>query len=126
MKNLFSLFIIIVFPFYSFSQDSVIYMNEFDERVFCKDSASYYRSCKIEFGMYDGAVTDYYMDGKIRMTGNYSDWVKNGEFTWYFNNGSKMCTGEYAEDEFTINEGWDLNNNKTLPWRVSPPVQQQS
>jgi antitoxin component YwqK of YwqJK toxin-antitoxin module len=107
----------ILFIFYTFlcrAQDTTIYFNEKWEMVCCKDSASFYRIGIYDHGIYDGPVSDYFITGQLQMKGEYSSWMKNGVFTWYYKNGKKMCTGIFQNGDFTMMNGWDSHGNKVV------------
>jgi antitoxin component YwqK of YwqJK toxin-antitoxin module len=109
----FFFFIIFAIP----AQDTITYLNEYREKVCCKDSAFFTRMGKYDQGIYDGEIIDYLPSGKIYMVGAYQNWLPAGFYKYYFGNGEKMCTGSYlkhADDEFKILNGWDSLGNKTV------------
>jgi len=68
----------------------------------CKpEVASYYRICnwdsKIRF--YEGGFTDFQTNGTKIAEGNYNLGLKNGEFKFYFENGSEKITAFFTNDK---------------------------
>ncbi|MDQ6814579.1 MAG: hypothetical protein M3040_12635, partial [Bacteroidota bacterium] len=65
--------------------------------------ADYYRVCalnKIEQIYYKGTVTDYYINSRVEMTGQYdSKGSKKGVFTFYNRTGAKVKEGSYEGDK---------------------------
>lgn len=65
----------------------------FDEHYFLVDKFCQYKAIErvgkynLDSKSYDGAFTDYNMDGNVILTGSYSNGKKNGVFTAYFPNG---------------------------------------
>ena len=65
-----------------------------------KDSAQYYRICKIELGtsVFVGEVRDFTMNGQLLMEGFYKNGTKNGEFTSYYTTGQIESRGKFVDD----------------------------
>jgi TonB family protein len=71
-----------------------------------QQKANYYRIAT-KVGEKLWSVNDYFLNGKIQMTGNYQSRKfknKEGQFTYYYENGQKSSEGKY------------LNNNRTGYW----------
>jgi antitoxin component YwqK of YwqJK toxin-antitoxin module len=101
--------IILSVPVNAFAQDTLTYFNERWEEVMTKDSASFYRIGKNDFGFYDSTVRDYYITGELQMEGYFRDQIQNGTFTWYFKNGKKMAIAQYVYGNFILQQGWDTS-----------------
>jgi prolyl oligopeptidase len=68
-----------------------------------KDSASFYRK-KYSTDDKTYNVCDYYISGKIQMTGSYTKQTpeeKEGKFTYYYENGQKSAEGNYSNGKET-------------------------
>ncbi len=65
-----------------------------------KDSAKYVRMCVYDTARdkFVGPVRDMFRSGKPQMTGTYRGGVKNGEFTFYHENGNVQCIGYYSNN----------------------------
>ncbi len=108
-KALFS-FIFLLFHISSIfaqQQKDTIYFDE-DWSICEQPVAEYYRVCELNKEkqiFYKGEVEDYFIDGKLEMTGSYSDnGYKNGEFVFYNHNGTMLKKGNYVNDE--MNGNW--------------------
>jgi antitoxin component YwqK of YwqJK toxin-antitoxin module len=108
------LIVFYLLPLQSFcqdTQDTISYFNENWERVCCKDSAAFYRIGKYDHGIYDGPIKDYWMDGTLQMTGNYSNYLEDGIFTYFYKNGNKCAIVNMSNGEKLL-KGWDQKGNK--------------
>jgi antitoxin component YwqK of YwqJK toxin-antitoxin module len=117
MKYIITLFLVFLVAFTISAQDTITYLNEYREKVCCKDSAFFTRIGKYDHGIYDGEITDYLPSGQIYMNGYYQNWIPEGFYKFYFGNGEKMCTGSYLRnvyEEFKILNGWDSLGIKTV------------
>jgi len=81
-----------------------------------KENSSFYRVAEsIRNGkMY--MVTDYFNSGKVQMTGSFlsfSPEIKDGEFLWYYENGSKKSQINYQRGSVIIAKYWDENGQET-------------
>lgn len=83
-------------------------------KVTAKGNSTYYRITKTtEPGKYE--VEDYYNSGKIQMEGTYSSFspdVKNGVFTWYYENGSKRTETVYENNKEKSSKSWLENGEE--------------
>lgn len=100
-------YLIILFINSSFSQDTTIIYYDKDWKIISdKELASYYRkTVKNQASEYN--VIDYYLNGKIQMTGSYKDKlqkIKAGHYVYYYENGIRQSEGDY------------LNNMKVDRW----------
>jgi antitoxin component YwqK of YwqJK toxin-antitoxin module len=97
------------------AQDTLIFYYDKDwNDIPDKEEAEYYRKAFPDQGAW--AVRDYFMSGKLQMTGTYKSKNFNsrqGHFVYYFENGQKQSEGEYMNDK---HEGrwtyWYENGNK--------------
>lgn len=84
----------------SFAQRDTIFFNK-DWKPATRDSAAYFRlKPKAEKGLYP--VTDYYLSGKMQMTGTFSNLdseVKEGYFIFYDSLGHKENEGVYHNNK---------------------------
>lgn len=57
----------------------------------------FYRECEYDLNNFvlQGIVKDYYLSGKVLMTGKYNEGKKYGNFTFYYTNGEVESSGEY-------------------------------
>jgi TonB family protein len=65
-----------------------------------KDSAKYIRTATYDTLEYNfnGPVEDRYLDGQLQMAGNYSFGLKEGLFTFYYENGKVESTGRFESN----------------------------
>ncbi len=96
---------------YIYTQDTVtVYYDEEWKVISDKNAASYYRKAYSENNDV-WVVRDYYISDTIQMDGlfiyKYSTKVKNGHFTYYYENGQKKSEGIYVKNK---------QNNKWIYW----------
>jgi TonB family protein len=103
MKQFLSLFLCITCTFWLKGQtlaDTMYFDNSWAQCS--KENARYYRIIKMDLGgdfMFH--VTDYYLSGKIQMTGTYKSIRpddREGVFTWYYPDGQKQQVCEYRNN----------------------------
>jgi antitoxin component YwqK of YwqJK toxin-antitoxin module len=97
MKILFLFLPICLYVQQSYSQDfNKVYFNS-NWEITSQKSCVYYRTSGFNNKtlVYDGRVTDYYMDGSIEMTGQYENGVKEGDFLYYDQNHNIMLKSSY-------------------------------
>jgi TonB family protein len=65
-----------------------------------KEKASYFREAEFDLNNFklDGAVMDFNLNRTPLMKGNYSSDRKNGDFTFYYENGNIKSKGKYESD----------------------------
>jgi TonB family protein len=94
-----------------------------------KEKATYFRLCEINSGMkncfFNGKVNDYLMDGRIIMTGAYSDvGLKTGEFVFYHPSGQVQAQGRFENGLRTKTWKYFFENGE-LERQVKFPVQER-
>ncbi len=84
-----------------FAQDTItVYYNSNWDETLNKDKASYYRKAYQDSAKL-WTVTDYYLSNRVQMTGSFTNkkfYVKQGHFTYYYENGRKSSEGNYYYD----------------------------
>lgn len=88
MKILFFSFFICFCTQLSYSQDfNIVYFNS-NWEITSQKAGVYYRTSGFNNKtlVYEGRVSDYYMDGSVEMTGQYENGVKEGDFLYYDQN----------------------------------------
>lgn len=95
-------FLFLLMPFKTLlAQRDTIYL-DYNWSICEKPVAAYYRICAINKGklvFYTGPFEDYYINGKLEMTGSYSSkGTKEGSFISYYSNGSIKSAGDYVSD----------------------------
>lgn len=101
-----SLTVAFLIGFSSFSHAQTIYYDSLWKTIPSREGAFYYREMDNKAG--DFCVQDFYITGQVQMKGCYSDFnylIKEGLFTYYYENGQKSSEGTYK------------NNAKTNDWR---------
>jgi TonB family protein len=78
---------------------AVIYYDA-DWDITTKSEASYYRTCIIDTAnqSFHGGVKDYYMNGKLHMTGVYVNHIKVDSFFFYYPTGALESKGLYVDN----------------------------
>ncbi|MDG1174662.1 MAG: TonB family protein [Flavobacteriales bacterium] len=96
----------------SFSQDTLTtYYTESWNETSKKYAKFYRKSFKVAKKLY--RVKDYFIDGQLQMTGNYSDKKykkKTGNFIYYFENGQKEMEGKYTKNKAVGEWTWWYDN----------------
>lgn len=85
-----------------------------DWKATTKEKSSYYRITKTTESGKGYDVEDYFNSGKIQMKGTYislSPEVKNGTFTWYYENGNKETETVYENNVQKSSQHWDQAGN---------------
>lgn len=86
--------------FSAYSQDSIacLYNKRWEETTI-RDSAAYFRTGeKLRSGKWNGPIKDYYISGKLQMSGNFIDDRQQGLANFYYENGRLSSTGYYQQD----------------------------
>ncbi len=84
-----------------FSQNySKIYYNS-NWKVTSKKAAAYYRNSGFdnEKLVFDSIVSDYFITGNLQMTGCYDNGIKEGEFIYYYPNGTIFLRTTYIDNK---------------------------
>lgn len=117
-KPLFTLLLVFASLSTTYSQEvkDTVYFDE-DFSICERPVAEYYRVCvlnRTDNVFYKGEVEDYFIDGQVKMKGNYDeDGSKHGTFVFYNNKGDILKTGEYVSGAMSGN--WLFyDNNKRL------------
>jgi TonB family protein len=79
-----------------------------------KDSARYVRTATydtLDFN-FNGPVEDRFVDGQLQMEGNYSFGLKEGVFTFYYENGKVESTGRFESNSRSGLWKYFYNNGK--------------
>ena len=116
MNKLYSVLLLLLLSSFSYSQtaDTIWYNNKW---VKTNIKAEHYYFSVVNFDSNKNLyhVQDYYPDGKIQMSGEYSSLdpkVKNGAFTWYQANGLKKLYTFYQYDSTCITETYDASGKR--------------
>jgi TonB family protein len=99
MRKVWIAFFLAVMSLSSSAQIRTIYYNSKWE-ISSKEAASYYRTCQLGYGLkncfFTGKLNDYLMDGKLIMSGAYSEvGLKTGEFIFYYPSGQIQAQGTF-------------------------------
>lgn len=92
-------FVFLCVLFASAQADSIRFYDHYWEET-SEGSAAYYRLSEKGGRFFN--VNDYYISGKLQMTGTYTSLepeIQHGYFTWYFENGQKYAEGNYVHGE---------------------------
>lgn len=105
------------------AQDTLtVYYNTKWVEISDKDAAAYYRKAFVDSNG-KWTANDYYISGKIQMTGTYRDReleTRNGHFVYYYENGNKEAEGDYVNNKREGNwTSWHENGNKANEGMVS-------
>ena len=96
----------------SFQSQDIYYDSLWNETS--KENAVYYRIIDT-ISKKNFAVTDYFLNGKVQMTGQYSSLkkeTKEGEFIWYREDGSISSRGHYKKGVYNgLYKSWYQNDN---------------
>ena len=110
----------------SFSQkaDTIWYNSKWEKTT--RSDKFYYRVVKWEKSKKAYFVRDFYPNGVTQMEGYYSSMdpeVRNGDFKWWFDDGSRQREAAFKNDTITKTVEWDakgnLKNQKELVQTVS-------
>jgi hypothetical protein len=117
MKKITLTSILILLAICVFSQNTKILYNV-DWALTNSENAHYYRLSEYNEAIqsFDGEIEDYFIDGKLQMTGMYKDGMRQGEFVFYYNNGQVEKKGKYENGERigTWNFFYENGQNKFL------------
>jgi TonB family protein len=94
MKKLILFSLLILFFHQSYAQTDTVFFNKNRKAVTVRREADYYRLIKPRDSVFN--VTEYYLDGKVKMTGTLSSIdpiVYDGIITWYSEKGVLMSKG---------------------------------
>src|SRR5689334_20114096 len=98
--NLYNLFLFLSLTLSA--QDTVItYYNKNGSKTDDKNTAVFWSKGFQHSKYITWEVREYYMSNKIRMTGTYSNKAqesKEGNFTYFYENGNKKATGKFIND----------------------------
>lgn len=94
MKKLLLFSLLIIFCHQSYAQNDTVFFNEYRKEVKIRQDADYYRLIKPRDSVFK--VTEYYLDGTVKMTGTLSSIepeVYDGIITWYSEKGVLTSKG---------------------------------
>jgi protein TonB len=114
MKSIYSILSLMLLTASAYGQKTDTTYYNAGWKASTKVNSSFYRLIKtVEPGKaYD--VEDYFNSGKIQMKGTYlslSPEVKNGTFTWYYENGNKQTVTVYENNVQKSTQHWDQAGN---------------
>lgn len=82
-----------------------------------KSGAAYYRMSTMDPTTEHFVVTDYYVSGKVYMTGTYISMlpeIRDGKFTWYYTNGRIQKEAVYEGNKVVSHQVLKKNGEKEL------------
>jgi TonB family protein len=100
MKRPFTLLFIVAMPVFAMSQKMGKFFYNKQWELTTRDSAAYVRMCVYDTlaNYFVGPVVDMYLSGKPQMKGTYKATKKEGDFTFYYENGVIESTGMFEND----------------------------
>ncbi len=107
------LFFVSLNSFVNSREQDTIFYNE-DWETVSRSKASYYRLVILKEAKY--FVTDYFMNGKIQMTGSYSDKemkIREGIFLYYSKKGNLTSKEEFKNNKYDGKSSWFYENGVT-------------
>jgi hypothetical protein len=93
--------------------DTIFLNSNFD--LADRESSSYFRIVKTITKGKQYEIAEYYKTGEPYMKGMYSSLnpeVREGEFNWFYKNGTKKRLQRYAKNELLLETNWDENGNE--------------
>jgi len=101
-----TIFTCFLFSYEAIAQETLTLYYTNNWEVTSKEKASFYRIATYDLSTFklDGPISDYTLDGKLLMDGNYDHDKKFGEFNFYYPDGKIKSSGRY------------LNNQRSAAW----------
>lgn len=102
------------FPLLSKSQEKIQLYFNLNWEITEKSKAEYVRDAEYDLNNFklDGKVIDHNLKGILIMEGNYSNGMKNGQFTFNYNDGKINCKGIYINNKRIGNWEYYYENGK--------------
>jgi TonB family protein len=115
MKRSLTILFITALPVFAMSQKMGKFFYNKDWELTTRDSAAYVRMCVFDTvaNYFTGPVTDMYLSGKPQMKGSYKALKKEGEFTFFYENGIIESIGKFEND--TRVGVWKFNHPNGKP-----------